>query len=93
MRPLIVTIRRISLVTAVLLVGGASILALLGISRDRNGAIEPAFTIDSVTSPAGPGSAEPNLTVGADGRVYMSWLEPADSGHAPRFSVYDESKA
>ena len=51
-----------------------------------------AFAADSVASPAGPGSAEPNLTVGADGRVYMSWLEPADSGHALRFAVHDGSK-
>jgi hypothetical protein len=60
----------------------------------RSGAPVPAgaaFAVDSIASPAGPGSAEPNLTVGADGRVYMSWLEPADSGHALRFAVHDGS--
>jgi hypothetical protein len=45
--------------------------------------------LDSLRSPAGPGAAEPNLTVGSDGRFYMSWLEPADSGFALRFSVFD----
>ena len=45
--------------------------------------------VDSIASPARPGSAEPNLSVAADGRVYMSWLEPADSGHALRFAVHD----
>ena len=48
-----------------------------------------AATIDSIASPAAPGSAEPNLAVAADGRVYMSWLEPGDSGHALRFAVLD----
>ncbi len=45
--------------------------------------------VDSLASPAGPGSAEPNLVTGPDGRIYMSWLEPADSGHALRFAVHD----
>ena len=45
--------------------------------------------IDSIASPARPGSAEPNLTVSADGKVYMSWLEPASPGYALRFAVYD----
>jgi hypothetical protein len=46
-----------------------------------------SVAIDSIASPAAPGSAEPNLAVAPDGRVYMSWLEPADSGHALRFAV------
>ena len=78
--------RRLTIIAAV-----ASTVALLGLSRDERGPTEAAFAIDSIASPAGPGSAEPNLTVGPDGRVYMSWLEPADSGHALRFSVYDGS--
>jgi hypothetical protein len=49
-------------------------------------AIAPA-PIDSLASPTGPGSAEPHLTAGSDGRVYLSWLEPAQTGHALRFSV------
>jgi hypothetical protein len=44
--------------------------------------------IDTLDSPAAPGSGEPNLAAGPDGRVYLSWLEPAgDSGHALRFAV------
>ena len=69
----------------------ASVLGL-GMSRGAPGASSGAFAVDSVASPAGPGSAEPNLTVGPDGRVYMTWLEPADSGYALRFSVHDGSK-
>ena len=57
-----------------------------------SGSARTAPTIDSIPSPAGPGSAEPNLTTAADGRVYMTWLEPADSGHALRFAVLDGRK-
>jgi len=46
-------------------------------------------TIDSVASPAAPGSAEPNMTVAPDGLVHMSWLEPGESGHTLRFAVLD----
>src|SRR5687768_3453399 len=46
-------------------------------------------TADTLRSPAGPGSAEPNLAVGPDGRVYLSWLEPLDSGFALKFSSFD----
>jgi hypothetical protein len=50
-----------------------------------------AATADTLRSPAGPGSAEPNLAVGPDGTVYLSWLEPQDSGYALRFSSFDGS--
>ena len=44
-----------------------------------------------LATPAAPGSAEPNLTTGADGRVYLSWVEPGpDSTHALRFAVLEE---
>lgn len=46
---------------------------------------------DSLTSPAALGSTTPNLAVAADGRIYMSWLEPADTAgrYALRFAVLD----
>jgi hypothetical protein len=48
--------------------------------------------IDSLPSPAGPGSAEPNFAVARDGRVYLSWLEPApDSAFALRVSSFSGS--
>lgn len=64
-------------------------LAALAMSEVTHGSSLPALRVDSLASPAGPGSAEPNMTVGADGKVYMTWLEPADSGHALRFAVHD----
>lgn len=48
-----------------------------------------AIVIDSVSSPAGPGSSEPNLTVARDGRVMLSWVEPAGEGlHALRVAEW-----
>ncbi|HJU64250.1 MAG TPA: sialidase family protein [Gemmatimonadaceae bacterium] len=47
-------------------------------------------TLDSLSSPAATGSSVPNLFVAADGRVLMSWIEPApDSAQALKFSVLD----
>jgi hypothetical protein len=43
-----------------------------------------------MASPAGPGSAQPNLAVAPDGRVHLSWIEPLPDGrHALRFAVKD----
>ena len=54
-----------------------------------------------IASPAGAGAGAPNLFADADGRVYMSWLEPADSAVAAastrkgefalRFAVLDDA--
>ncbi len=51
----------------------------------------PALSaLREIPSPAAPGSAEPNLAAGDDGRVYLSWVEPApDSAHALRFAVLE----
>lgn len=46
------------------------------------------MTIDTLPSPAAAGSSEPNLATGPDGRVHLSWMEPAaDSAHALRFAT------
>ncbi len=48
------------------------------------------FRVTELALTAAPGSAEPNLTVGPDGRAYLSWVEPAaDSAHALRFAVLE----
>ena len=52
-----------------------------GISPAAIGAVEPTSGIENsamreIDSPAGPGSGDPNLSVGPDGRIYLSWLEP-----------------
>jgi hypothetical protein len=41
-----------------------------------------------IDSPAGAGSVDPNLSVGTDGRFYLSWLEPiSPKGYALKFAV------
>lgn len=55
--------------------------------------IAAARHIESIDSPTGPGAAESNLAIGPDGRVYLSWLEPApDSAMALRFASYDGTR-
>ena len=70
-----------------LVITAAAILAGAACARDS----EREVVQESLASPAAPGSAEPNLAVGPDDRVYMSWLEPRDSGHAFRFAVLTDT--
>lgn len=66
-----------------------TVAVLAGCAGGDGEAGEP-ISVDHLPSPAGAGSAEPNLAVGPDGRVYMSWLEPeSDSLHALRFAVLE----
>lgn len=62
---------------------------LLGCASD--GALpSPVAAIDSVTSPAAPGSSEPNLAVTPAGDVLMTWMERgADSAYALRIASFD----
>ena len=59
------------------------------------GSDEPApvaFELEPLPSPAAAGSSEPNLAVAPDGRVTLSWVEPAgDSSHALRFAEWRAS--
>ena len=55
---------------------------------DARAHVAPPLAFDSVASPAAPGSSEPNLAVGADGRAYLTWMEPsAGGGHALRLAA------
>jgi hypothetical protein len=57
------------------------------IAVEVTGAIENS-AVSEIDSPAGPGSGEPNLSVGPDGRVYLSWIEPIQpKGYALKFAV------
>lgn len=75
-------------------VAGLTSFAILG---GGDGVVAASATprapgIDSLPSPTGPGAAEPNLAVGKKGEVYLSWLEPADSGHALKFATLKDSR-
>src|SRR5262245_54328156 len=67
-----------------------------GLKHAATGAVEATNSIENsaarqIDSPAGAESSEPNLSVGPDGRVYLSWLEPDQSkgpkGYALKFAV------
>jgi hypothetical protein len=64
--------------------GSGDIAAGSGDAAATDGPTTDAGMVVEIASPAGPGSAEPNLFAAADGRVYMSWLEAAGpEGVAP----------
>jgi hypothetical protein len=68
-------------------------IGLVAASRDTAPAASAAADLEMLASPAGPGSAEPNLTVGANGKLYLSWLERApDTTTSLRFSVFEGAK-
>jgi hypothetical protein len=74
-------------------VAGLLAAAFLLTQRSPAPAAPAAADLEMLTSPAGPGSAEPNLTVGANGKLYLSWLERApDTTTSLRFSVFEGSK-
>jgi len=54
-------------------------------------AAKPA-SITEISSPAGAGSEEPNLTAGPDGRIYLSWIDTADTKASLKFSVLGENQ-
>ena len=53
----------------------------------------PLVSQAAITPPSGEGSAEPNLSVDAMGRIHMSWLQrTSDSTFAMRYAVRDGSQ-
>lgn len=51
-----------------------------------------AAPVEEIPSPAAAGSMGASLATGPDGRVYLSWIEPAaDSAHALRFAELGEA--
>lgn len=81
--------KRLLLAAAFLVVASVAsrqhIQSLFAGSSTETGALPE---IQAVLSPAGPGSAEPNLDVDPEGRVHLSWLEPTDEGHALRVARF-----
>lgn len=65
------------------------LLSAIACTGDERGAPFALIAVDSLPSPAAPGSAEPNLHVAPDSRVHLSWLEPTDSAFAFRLATLD----
>jgi hypothetical protein len=50
----------------------------------------PLVALEEIATPAAPGSGQPNLAVGPNGRVYMTWIEPgAAARHALRMATLE----
>lgn len=71
----------------ILYLAGCALVApsLAGCAADGQDSA-PFTTVEEISSPAPPGSAQPNL-VAAGERVYLSWLEPQGEEHALRLAV------
>ena len=72
-----------------LAVGSAALIVTAMFTVPDAAARSQPFVSDTLASPTAPGATTPNLVVAPDGKVYMSWLEPADSGYALKFAVLD----
>jgi hypothetical protein len=65
-----------------------ALVALLAGTTHKSKAPLEFGTLTPLPTPAGPGSAEPNLALGPGGRVYLSWIElAADSAHVLKFAT------
>jgi hypothetical protein len=70
-----------------------TVVALIAVAAFAARTAPRAIPIENLPSPAGPGSAEANLAVGPDGRVYLSWLEQQpDTSTSFKFAAFDGSK-
>jgi hypothetical protein len=84
------TTRAIAVVLLTIFVTGGGIRPAATEAVDATSVIENSAPRE-IDSPAGPESGDPNLSVGPDGRVYLSWIEPVQSkgpkGYALKFAV------
>ncbi|UCF68469.1 MAG: hypothetical protein JSV80_04015, partial [Acidobacteriota bacterium] len=74
-------------------------LVLLGatlsvLSCSSRGPASDQLRMEPIASPAASGSSAPSIAAGADGGLYLSWIERVDQveetgAHALRFSVWE----
>jgi hypothetical protein len=66
----------------------AVLLVLLSCAGCARGRVETRLIARQLEAPAAAGSGEPNLAVLRDGRVLLSWIEPAgQEGHSLRYAT------
>ena len=73
-------------------VSALACLALLALSGCSESSSQNKPLYGQLPDVAAPGSAEPNLSVGPEGRVIMSWLEPLGDGVALRYATLNEQE-
>jgi hypothetical protein len=52
-----------------------------------------SINVTEIASPAGDGSAEPNLSTGPDGRIYLTWIDAGEKTSSLKFSVLGENQS
>jgi hypothetical protein len=70
----------------ILLLSGVALVVSFGL---RSRGARPAAQVSELHNPALPGSVAPSLSATQEGKVILSWLEPAESGQAFRFAIWD----
>jgi hypothetical protein len=77
-------------------IGLAALFLFWSCGCERAETPPPVQRVDvrELETPAGPGSGEPSLVVGPDGRVFLTWIEPSgDKRHVLRFATRGEGSA
>lgn len=65
-----------------------ALFVFLACAACARGKVETRLTVRQLDAPAAAGSGEPNLAVAPDGRVLLSWIEPAgDNQHSLRYAA------
>jgi BNR repeat-like domain len=64
-------------------------IALLACWTWRSDRAESVERVTELRNPASPGSVAPSVSETADGKALLSWLEPAETGLALRFAIWD----
>lgn len=72
------TVRKANVARRAAASGLVGVLALGACEKAPPETVPTVGTIDTLQSPAGARSGEPNVAPGPDGRVWMSWLESVD---------------
>jgi hypothetical protein len=67
---------------------GALVVVVLACAACARGKVETRLAVRQLEAPAAAGSGEPNLAVAPDGRVLLSWIEPAgENQHSLRYAA------
>ncbi|MFN8092247.1 MAG: sialidase family protein [Vicinamibacteria bacterium] len=65
-----------------------ALFVFLACAACARGKVETRLTVRQLDAPAAAGSGEPNLAVAPDGRVLLSWIEPAgENQHSLRYAA------
>jgi len=68
------------------------ILSLNFACAEKTNLTSTNLSVTKLASPAAAGSAEPNLHIGANNRLYLSWLEPKEEAeHALKYAILKNS--